>query len=527
MPPKLSRSLHTLGIWGVVERDLDKEGAEHEGPSLLSGLAQRLQQGVRATVEALGQSQAQRLAAIVETSDDAILSVDLEGTIATWNRGAEKLLGYTAEEAVGESVLKLIPADRQGEEPNILERIRHGEHVKHYETVRISKAGRPVAVALSVSPITDAAGTIIGASKIARDISERRRSEEQQAALYQFTDRLFRAASEDDIYQAALDAIIRALACDRASILLFDASGIMRFTAWRGLSDNYRRTLEGHSPWTRGTKEPQPIAIGDINAADLDPSLKATVKAEGIAALAFIPLTEKGELVGKFMTYYKAPHAFTEAEMVLAVTIARQLGFSLERRSAEQARELLLNESRHRIKNTLATVQAIAGQTLQHTPPAERNAFLARLRALGEAHDLVTSGNWDEAPLREVVAHALKPFEGSHDRRIIVEGPPISLPARTSLMLTLCLHELATNAVKYGALSNGTGQVRIGWVPIADAEQRKARLSWRESGGPPVAAPTHKGFGSLLIETSFEDAGRPCVEFRPEGVECFLEFAHR
>jgi two-component sensor histidine kinase len=91
-------------------------------------------------------------------------------------------------------------------------------------------------------------------------------------------------------------------------------------------------------------------------------------------------------------------------------------------------------------------------------------------------------------------------------------------------MLTLCLHELATNAVKYGALSNGTGQVRIGWEPIADAEQR-ARLSWRESGGPPVAAPTHKGFGSLLIETSFEDVGRPCVEFRPEGVECFLEFA--
>jgi two-component sensor histidine kinase len=225
------------------------------------------------------------------------------------------------------------------------------------------------------------------------------------------------------------------------------------------------------------------------------------------------------------MTYYKAPHAFTEAEMVLAVTIARQLGFSLERRSAEQAKELLLNDSRHRIKNTLATVQAIASQTLQQTPPAEREAFQARLHTLGKAHDLLTSKNWDEAPLREVGAHALKPFEGSHDRRLIVEGPPISLPARTSLMLTLCLHELATNAVKNGALSNGNGQVRIGWEPLADAEQRKARLSWRGSGGPPVAAPTQKGFGSLLIETRFQDLDRPCVEFRPEGVECLLEFA--
>ena len=507
----------------MVERDRDNEGAERERPLLLGGLAQRLQQGVRATLEALGQSHAQRLAATVESSDDAILSVDLEGTIATWNRGAERLLGHTAEEAIGKSILMLLPTDRQGEEPDILERIRRGEHVKYYETVRLTKDGRRVAIALSVSPIMDAAGAIIGASIIARDISERRRSEEQQSALYEFTDRLFRAASEGDVYEAALDAIIRALGCDRASILLFDASGIMRFVVWRGLSDDYRRALEGHSPWIRGTKDPQPISIGDIDAADLDPSLKATVKAEGVAALAFIPLIEKGELVGKFMTYYKAPHAFTEAEMVLAVTIARQLGFSLERRSAEQAKELLLNESQHRIKNTLATVQAIAGQTLRHTPPAEREAFQARLQALGEAHDLLTSGNWDEAPLREVVAHALRPFAGGQDRRLIVEGPLISLPARTSLMLTLCLHELATNAVKYGALSNGTGQVHIDWAPVADGDQRKVRLSWRESGGPPVAAPTRKGFGSLLIETSFGGSDQPSVEFRPQGLRCFLD----
>jgi PAS domain-containing protein len=110
----------------MVERDRDNEGAERERPLLLGGLAQRLQQGVRATLEALGQSHAQRLAATVESSDDAILSVDLEGTIATWNRGAERLLGHTAEEAIGKSILMLLPTDRQGEEPDILERIRRG-----------------------------------------------------------------------------------------------------------------------------------------------------------------------------------------------------------------------------------------------------------------------------------------------------------------------------------------------------------------------------------------------------------------
>ena len=201
----------------------------------------------------------------------------------------------------------------------------------------------------------------------------------EQAALYRFTDQLFRAQSAEDIYAAALDAIVRALGCDRASILLFDEFGIMKFVAWRGLSEEYRRAVEGHSPWSRDTKDPLPISIGDIDAAELDATLKATVKSARIAALAFIPLVVQGQLIGKFMTYYPAPHVFSDGEMGLAVTIARQLGFGLERmgaeeqrRQAEEAKELLLNESRHRIKNTLATVQAIAGQTLVTSPPANR-----------------------------------------------------------------------------------------------------------------------------------------------------------
>ena len=174
-------------------------------------------------------------------------------------------------------------------------------------------------VSLSVSPILDSAGEIIGASKIARDITARKRAEEalsqraeEQTALYEFTDRLFRAGSAEDVYEAALDAIVRALGCERASILLFDDAGVMKFVAWRGLSDGYRSAVEGHSPWTREVSNPDPITIDDIDAAELEDSLKATVKAEGIAALAFIPLTARGELVGKFMTYYGAPHAFAD-----------------------------------------------------------------------------------------------------------------------------------------------------------------------------------------------------------------------
>ncbi|MFG1244255.1 PAS domain S-box protein [Xanthobacter sp. V1C-6B] len=131
---------------------------------------------------------AQRFAAIVESSDDAILSKDLDGTILSWNRGAEMLFGYTADEIVGKPVSTLIPPDRHDEEPNILGRIRAGERIDHYETVRRRKDGSLVDISLSVSPIRNAEGRIVGASKNARDITERRRAEEQQHLLIQEMD---------------------------------------------------------------------------------------------------------------------------------------------------------------------------------------------------------------------------------------------------------------------------------------------------------------------------------------------------
>jgi PAS domain S-box-containing protein len=493
-------------------------------PGHLGGFGLR----VRAIVDAISSSHAQRLATIVESSDDAIISKDLNGVIATWNRGAEKLFGYEADEVLGRSIMILFPAELQEEEARILASIKRGERIENYETVRQHKDGTRIPIALTVSPIHDAAGQVVGASKIARDISLRKRTEEMQAAIYDFTDKLFRAGSTNDVYEAALDAIIRALGCDRASILLFDESGIMKFEAWRGLSDSYRQAVEGHSPWTRDTKDPQPITVSDIETAELDAFLRSTIKTEGIGAVAFIPLAAKGELLGKFMTYYPAPHSFTDAEMNVAVTIARQLGFSLERlrieegrREAEDAKELLLNESKHRIKNTLATVQAIARQSLRHTKADELQTFLSRLQALGEAHEVLTIENWHQAPLREVVSRALKPFASIRENRFIADGPPIWVQANTSLNLTLCLHELATNAVKYGALSNGTGQVRVSWETTGEAHQRRLHLTWQETGGPPVREPRHKGFGSLLIQSTGNTDTR--IEFRPGGLRCLLD----
>jgi len=197
------------------------------------------------------------------------------------------------------------------------------------------------------------------------------RRAEEQAALYQFTDKLYRATSLDDIYDAAFDAIARALRCYRASILLFDEAGVMRFVAWRGLSAGYRQAVEGHSPWKPGDRDPQPVWLADVDGADLPQALKDVVRAERIRALAFIPLVARGEVVGKFMTYYDAPHAFQTDELNLAIALARQIGFGVERMRAHEARdrvEAALRESEARLAKELAgtrLLQAISAKLIE------------------------------------------------------------------------------------------------------------------------------------------------------------------
>ena len=199
-----------------------------------------------------------------------------------------------------------------------------------------------------------------------REIAERKRTEEalaqrvaEQGALYEFTDRLYRARSLEEIYDAALESICSALGCDRASILLYDDSNVMRFAAWRGLSSEYRAAVEGHSPWPMDVVDPEPICISDVNTAGLSEELQATVQAEGIGALAFIPLVTNNRLVGKFMTYYGSAHAFSEADTRLSLIIARQLAFSIARMRAEDAFRREQARERARAEELQAVMQAV------------------------------------------------------------------------------------------------------------------------------------------------------------------------
>jgi PAS domain S-box-containing protein len=177
----------------------------------------------------------------------------------------------------------------------------------------------------------------------------------QQVALYEFSRRHQDGKTLDGIYEAALDATLTALPCDRASILLYDHQQVMRFVAWRGLSKKYRKAVEGHSPWEPDAKNPQPVCIADVDLADIPKSLKSTIRTEGIRAVAFIPLISSRTLIGKFMTYYNTPHQFTNNELKLATTIARQLAQAIQHRHDEKA----LRESEER--NRAIVSQSAAG----------------------------------------------------------------------------------------------------------------------------------------------------------------------
>ncbi|QEL26013.1 PAS domain S-box protein [Bosea sp. F3-2] len=336
----------------------------HDAAGKVTGAVNML---VDITARKRAEELAERLAAIVESSDDAIISKTLDGIVTTWNSGAERLFGYRADEIVGKSIMTLVPADRRDEELDILDRLRKAEHIQHYETIRQRKDASRVWVSLTLSPLSGSGGRIVGASTIARDMTERRRA------------------------------------------------------------DKHRKTL-----------------MGELN---------------------------------------------------------------------------------HRVKNTMAVIQSIASQTLGHASTLEdaRDTFRARLINLAQAHDVLTRESWQSANLADIITDTLKPHAG-RDGRFRITGPQIRLAPKAALAVAMAVHELGTNAAKYGALSCESGHVVIAWRIEGKHASREVILDWRESGGPPVAEPKRKGFGSRLIERALatELGGKVSVDYESSGVVCTI-----
>ncbi len=374
----LSQAWHAGGIWTTEYRVVHPQGHRHAGETRWVAVEGSIMQDPESTKLGLlgvtrditerkkAEEGAQRLASIVESSEDAIISQDLNGVIQSWNQGAKRMFGYAAEEIIGKPIFALIPPDRQYEELTIIERIRCGKHVKQYETARRRKDGTAFEISLTVSPLRDAAGVIVGASKIARDISARKRAEEHQRALN----------------------------------------------------------------------------------AELD----------------------------------------------------------------------------HRVKNVLATVCAI----IDHTREANStyDDFVVgldhRIRSLGGTHDLLSRSRWRGVSLAEIVQREFEPYAMGNAE---TGGPTITLKAEATQAVAMVLHELTTNAAKYGAFSNHRGRVLLRWWWLQNGGQARLAIDWRETGGPLVVAPSRSGYGTCVVREliPFELGGTVYLVFAPDGLRCRLE----
>ena len=245
------------------------------------------------------------------------------------------------------------------------------------------------------------------------------------------------------------------------------------------------------------------------------------VMAAGRAEVAEETFTAPGKATRTFLST-KAPLRDAAGAVVGIVGLTRDI---TQAKRSDRHRELLVNELNHRVKNTLAAVQSIAAQTLRGYggDQALLETFEDRLIALSEAHDLLTRDSWEGAPLRDVAERALLPFGPDEGRagRIGVVGPDVRLGPKAAITLAMTFHELATNAAKYGALSDGQGRVDLAWERAGD----RLRLRWQESGGPPVRPPARRGFGSRLIERGIaaELNGRVALGFDSAGLVCDMD----
>ncbi|MGX8008864.1 PAS domain S-box protein [Mesorhizobium sp. ORM8.1] len=291
--------------------------------------------------------QEQRLAATYEAAGIGIAEVDAQGHLERVNSYLAGLLGRPAEDLIGRSIFDPELTETADVDREQFERQVQGDIDSYTIEKRFLRSdGAKIWVAITSSNVRDAKGAFVHAVRVQHNITARKEAEaalarhvDQQTALFEFTDHLQHASSLDEVHEIAVAAIMRALKADRASVLLFDEAGALDFVASTGLSEAYRRAVKGHTPWSRDTPDPDPLVIADVESSDLEGTLKATVREEGIGALAFIPITAQGQLLGKFMAYFDKPHAFAESEIRPAQTIARQLGFAIDRVRLETARQ--------------------------------------------------------------------------------------------------------------------------------------------------------------------------------------------
>ena len=425
---------------------------------------------------------------------DAVVVMRRDGTVADWNGCAEVIFGWTRAEALGRSMNELIvpPQHREAHSRGLERYLATGEaHVvdKRIEISGIDKSGREFPVELSITEVEyDGEIAFIG---FLRDISTRkaaelalRESEGRLAATYNHALVGIGEVGRDGRFLRTNEQF------ERISGYSGDELAAMTFLDLTHPDDVPKDRELFEKQWA-----------GEVDSYTHE---KRYVRKDG--SIVWV------ELAASIVRGGDGASSF-------GVRIVRDIN---ERKEAEAYQRLLLDELNHRVKNTLAVVQGIAQQTFggEEVPAELTRIFQGRLAALAAAHDLLIRQRWAPTPIRNLIEEALRPFGGPANG-FAITGEEVLLPPQTSLTLVLAMHELATNAAKYGALSAPEGRVGIDWN-VGDGQ---LRLVWTESGGPPVEPPKSRGFGSRLLEQALarEMSGTVKIDFRSDGVVCTIQ----
>ncbi len=353
---------------------------------------------------------------------------------------------------------------------------------------------------------------------ILRDITDERRAEGRQSALIELGDVLRDCHDAAAVAQVASALVGEAMHVGGAGFGRIDAMMTQidigpDWTAGNGPSLAGPHDLAAFGTLHDVIERGEAVIVRDVQTDSRTTHRTDALLGMSVAAFVIVPVRRDGRIVSAFVVHDPAPRHWRPEEIVFLRKVADRVEVGMAQVESEVHRNLLIQELAHRLKNTLSMVQAIASQTLRGTIAREPlDAFERRLQALGVAHDVLVERNWVGADMHATVRQVLAVF--GCDDRIVLSGPDVALGARAALALALSLHELGTNAVKYGALSAGTGRVSADWI----VNDGVLCFTWRERGGPPVQPPTRRGFGSKLLRLGLTGNGDSETCFEPEGV---------
>ena len=426
------------------------------------------------------------LAALISFSRDAIISTSPQGVILTWNDGAQRLLGWTAEHAVGAPMLGLVTDPENEKRQDLITRAMNGEQFQ-MELGLLDHQGATVEVSVGAAPVRNRQGQIIALSFIMRDLRRRRRSEANDAMLASLV-----RQSRDSIFSVTCDGLI---------------------SSWNPASEK----LYGY---TSEEVLNRPLAL--ILPHDRREESRSMFAAIMRGDMVFLETQRKrkdGRLVDVAIS--GAPLRDIQGAVIGISAIHRDI---TQQREHERQMELVMRELAHRSKNLLAIILSMAAQTARNSPalPEFNARFTQRLQGLAHSHDLLIQQNWRGAPIRELIKSHLEPFLEQDRTRVTLEGPDVIVDPKAAQNIGLALHELATNASKYGALSVAKGRVTIHWEATV---QGAFALEWRETGGPRVKPPKRRGFGQTVLERLASQAleGQASLSFAREGVVWRIE----